>query len=90
MLLLLLPQVAALQQEVQQLHMNHQAAAGATHGPPELEQQVAELRELLYQKQAQLERLGADRAAQVLMLERQVRYKQAAGQGVLLGMIKKL
>jgi hypothetical protein len=76
-MVVLLLKVATLQQELQELHMKYQAAAGATRGPPELEQQVTELRELLYQKQAQLERLGADRAAQVLMLERQVRaYKR--------------
>lgn len=64
-------EVAALRLELDQVHASYQAAAQA-RGPPQMEQQVQELRELLYQKQAQLERLAADRAAQQLMLERQV------------------
>jgi hypothetical protein len=59
--------VAQLQQEIAHVH-----ASSPARGPPQLEQQVAELQELLYQKQQQLERLSADKQAQQLMLERQV------------------
>lgn len=64
-------QVVALQQEIAQIHSSYQASAAA-RGPPQLEQQVHELQELLYQKQQQLERLAGEKQAQQLLLERQV------------------
>ena len=42
-------------------------AAAAARGPPQLEQQVAELQELLYQKQQQLERLSGEKQGQLMM-----------------------
>jgi hypothetical protein len=61
---------ASLQQQV--LQLQHSLQAAPARGPPQLEQQVAELQELLYQKQQQLERLSGERQAQMMMLERQV------------------
>lgn len=63
--------VAELQAEVSHLHSSYQAQA-ASRGAPQLEQQLRELQELLYQKQQQLERLSGEKQAQQLMLERQV------------------
>lgn len=62
---------ASLQQQV--LQLQHSLQAAPTRGVPQLEQQLAELQELLYQKQQQLERLSGERQAQMMMLERQVR-----------------
>ncbi|WIA09344.1 hypothetical protein OEZ85_008751 [Tetradesmus obliquus] len=61
---------ASLQQQV--LQLQHSLQAAPTRGVPQLEQQLAELQELLYQKQQQLERLSGERQAQMMMLERQV------------------
>jgi chromosome segregation ATPase len=63
--------VAELQGEVAHLHSSYQAQA-ASRGAPQLEQQLRELQELLYQKQQQMERLSGEKQAQQLMLERQV------------------
>ena len=63
--------VAELQGEVAHLHSSYQAQA-ANRGAPQLEQQLRELQDLLYQKQQQLERLSGEKQAQQLMLERQV------------------
>lgn len=62
--------VASLQQEV--AHLQHSLQAASARGPPQLEQQLSELQELLYQKQQQLERLSGEKQAQLMMLERQV------------------
>jgi hypothetical protein len=64
--------VAELAGEVTHLHSSYQAQA-ASRGAPQLEQQLRELQELLYQKQQQMERLSGEKQAQQLMLERQVR-----------------
>jgi chromosome segregation ATPase len=61
---------ASLQQQV--LQLQHSLQAAPTRGSPQLEQQVSELQELLYQKQQQLEQLSGERQAQMMMLERQV------------------
>jgi hypothetical protein len=61
---------ASLQQQV--LQLQHSLQAAPARGPPQLEQQVSELQELLYQKQQQLERLSGERQAQMMVLERQV------------------
>jgi chromosome segregation ATPase len=63
--------VAELQGEVAHLHSSYQAQA-ASRGAGQLEQQLRELQELLYQKQQQMERLSGEKQAQQLMLERQV------------------
>lgn len=63
--------VAELQGEVTHLHSSYQAQA-ASRGASQVEQQLRELQELLYQKQQQMERLSGEKQAQQLMLERQV------------------
>lgn len=72
--------VAELQGEVAHLHSSYQAQA-ASRGAPQLEQQLRELQELLYQKQQQMERLSGEKQAQQLMLERQVGGVKNAHQG---------
>jgi hypothetical protein len=64
--------VAELAAEVSHLHSSYQAQA-ASRGAPQLEQQLRELQDMLYQKQQQMERLSGEKQAQQLMLERQVR-----------------
>eukprot|EP00879_Flechtneria_rotunda_P003819 GHRR01004059.1.p1 GENE.GHRR01004059.1~~GHRR01004059.1.p1 ORF type:complete len:940 (+),score=461.32 GHRR01004059.1:146-2965(+) len=63
-------QIKALQQKLLQLQQSYQAAVAK--GPAQLEGQVQELQELLYQKQQQLERVSGEKQGQIMMLERQI------------------
>ncbi len=69
-----LAEAKALRAQLEQLHDSY-AAASAARSPgfrAQLERQLAEAGEMLMAKQQQLERLAGEKAAQQLLLERQV------------------